>query len=296
MKVLVVGVNGFIGGTVESVLAPHHDVYGGERLKNGKARRFNIDLLDKETIRIALKKLQPEVVINCAGIVENSEKAMLNPVMTSNLLEEIVASELTLLKRVIILGSAAEYGIVQESDIPVDEEVPLNATSNYGLSKIKETSLALDYQKKYSLPLVVARIFNPIGTRMPKRLLIPNILEQLREVRDGKKLGVEISRLDAKRDYIGVTDVALAIGALIEDNLQELIYNIGSGQSTSNGELFEMILDNFKMSTKPKVVETSDISEPLFACQADIARINKETGWSPSTKLSDNIKEIVNEA
>lgn len=296
MKVLVLGSEGFIGKNVAEAFSQNHKVFRGSRNKENTGKNhLYIDLEKPEFIAEALSKVQPDVVVNCAGVVENSEKAKLNEIFTANLLQEIVDSK-QMIGRIIILGSAAEYGIVRPEDMPVDEDTPLNPASDYGEAKIRETTTALEYRRNHNLPIIIARIFNPIGFGMNQRQLIPSLVRQIREIRSGKKDTVEVSRLDAKRDYIDIRDVANAIVAIAEGNPKEQVYNIGSGKSTANSELIDMVLAEVKLEDRPKFTETNDQSEPLYAVQADVSRIKVEFGWDVKYSLQETIANIANDS
>ena len=293
MKVLVIGSNGFIGSQVVLALASKHEVYCAARGLTGDARDYSIDLEDPRSIKKVLINVKPEVIVNCAGVVDNSEKAQLNPIFTANLIDVILSSGIKL-KQLIISGSASEYGVVDAKNIPVSEDVPLYADSGYGLSKLNETKLALEARAKHTLPIVVARIFNPIGLGMHERLLIPRIIKQIQEIKQGSRDEIEISRLDTKRDYISVKDVALAISTIVGSNPKETVYNIGSGKSTTTRELIDFILRYINLPVKPKIVETLANAEPIVAECADISRIHKEFGWKPLNTVEATVKEIVN--
>ena len=289
MKVLLFGADGFIGNTVLGALRGEHEVVGAIRSDVPDEGYVLVDLLDRASISAAIKQVKPDIIISCAGVVENTEKADANPVFTGNILDEAKASGLVF-KRIVISGSAAEFGLVDPSNIPVNEDAPLNANAGYGLSKVREEQVALAAD---GLPVVVARIFNPIGSAMHPRFLIPKLISQLEEVKAGERDAVEVSRLDSKRDYIDVRDVASAIISIATGEPTERVYNVGSGVATSNGELIELILEELKLDTKPAFVETSESPEALVAIQADISRIKDEFGWSPAYDIKDTVKEIV---
>jgi len=101
--------------------------------------------------------------------------------------------------------------------------------------------------------------------------------------------------LDSRRDYIDARDFALAIQALVENQPKQDVYNIGSGKSTSNQELIDLLLKYSQLAKRPEIIEAMDRPEPKVAAKADINRIHSELGWSPSIPLEETIKDIVND-
>ncbi len=289
MNVLVTGADGFIGRGVTAALV-NHTVWRSTIGEPTSDLGCQIDLSDRGSVAKALERSRPDAIINCAGIVTNDDKAKLNVSFTDNLLEAVIKSRLPL-KRIIVIGSASEYGIVNH--LPVSEEAPLRPNTTYGRSKMEETSLALKLGREYGLPVIVARLFNLIGPGMHPRMLIPNIVTQIEQMRKRERDSLEVARLDAKRDYVHVADVATAFRVILEHEPSDTVYNIGSRRATSNAELVDLILDECKLLDKPKVIETAKDPGPTYASQADISRITSQLGWKPSHSLAESIREIV---
>ena len=292
MRVLVLGSDGFIGRNVALVLSYDHEVYTGTRRKDfTNSKQVHANLLEKAQLVDLFNELLPDAIINCAGIVDTSKDTSLNKTFTENILKAVTASKANP-QRIIIIGSAGEYGVVGSKNLPVDEETPLAADSGYGLSKRQETTFALEYAKQHNLPVVIARGFNPIGYGMGEKFLTSRIIGQINEIKYGSRREIEVSRLDACRDYIDIRDVARAIKVLVDNKPKFDVYNIGSGISTSNKELVEMLVKGSKMVKKPRIIETSPQLEPIFAIQADISRMYDEFGWKPIFSINDAVKEI----
>jgi len=292
MRILVFGSSGFIGKSVVAALAADHEVYRGDRTSDGNKNGLAVDLLDQASVLEVLNSVKPEVVINCAGTVENNEKALaINPVITLNIFQAIVLTKLPV-KKVIISGSAGEYGIV-DKDGSVDEKVPLMGTSFYARSKVLESSVALAFSRLSGIPVVVTRIFNPIGAGMHPRFLLPNLIKQGWEIKAETRTRVELSRLDAKRDYINVLDIAEAIKLIAENDCPNTVYNIGSGNPITNGQLMEGILEQLGVELgKVTLVETSEMPEPNYAVHADITRMNTDFGWKPEYDIATTINQV----
>jgi len=289
MKVLVIGAGGLIGRAVCAAAATRHEVIPSDRFESKQDRYHQVDLAQVSSIMTALDVSGAEAIINCAGIVDNTEKAMLNVTFTRNLLEACHAASGA--KRIVTTGSAAEYGVVD--GLPVSETAPIRPTSKYGEAKAEEVLTALRLAKAWHLSLTVARLFNPIGPNMNPRMLIPGIIRQIRDFKSGTLDHLEISRLDARRDYVDVRDASNAIIRLMERPVAHDIYNIGSGQATSNGELIDIVFAQSGLDRRPAIVQTLAEPEPTYAAQADTTRIKSDISWSPAYTLTESIKEVM---
>lgn len=293
MKILIFGATGFIGRNLCHLLEFDHEIFKtGQNIETNE-HSFNVDLEDQESIGVSLKKVCPDVIVSAAGVVANTDEATKNEVFTMNILEQVAKLGLRP-SHILICGSSAEYGLVDPEDLPVKETTALHPNSLYGKSKMQETARAAAWSIEHKIPVIVARIFNPIGVGMHPRFLIPALLSQITEVRNGDRDSIEVSRLDAVRDYIDISDLVRAMKVLIEGQPKESIYNIGSGVGTSNSELLDTILTNANLPSKPNIIETSSQPESTVACQADITRISNEFNWKPVKTIQETIKEIVN--
>lgn len=289
MKYLVIGASGFIG---RNIVLKLKETGINPIVADRNGTNEKVDLLDRNSLIALLDKYTPDIIINAAGIVENSDKAMLNVEFTKNLLEAVLSMDKKP-RRIIIIGSAAEYGEVDDSNTVISEEALLRPSSIYGTGKKMETELAMTYRKKYKLDIIVARVFNPIGPGMKDRFLITSILKQLKDHPDF----IEINRLDSARDYIDVGDVANAIIKLTDTNVssRNTIYNIGSGKSTSNKQLINTLLKEIRLPKRPQIIELMDKPEKKFAAKADISKIKIEFKWEPKISLKEATMEIINE-
>lgn len=292
MKILVFGSNGFIGRAVVGVLSEFHEVYRADRVSDGSKNSRAVDLLDQASVVAILEDLKPKVVVNCAGSVENSDKALaINPIITLNILQAIISTQISL-NKMIVCGSAGEYGIVQE-DVAVGEDTPLMGNSFYARSKIFESSIALAFVDSLDIPVIVTRIFNPIGAGMHPRFLLPKLIGQAQKIRAGENVEVEVSRLDAKRDYINVLDIAEAIKLIVENNCPHRVYNLGSGKATTNKQLMREVFKQQGVSAMDiNVKETSPSPEPNYASCADISRMEVDFGWRSKYGLAETISQI----
>ena len=290
MKVALFGASGFVGSAVYEALRNDHEVFRIGRSEAGEDNEFKVDLLANKAIETALTEINPDVIINAAGIVDTSQDTTLNEAFTRNILEATHASGVTP-KLVLLTGSAGVYGEVDS--LPVAEDAPLRASAGYGLAKLQEEKTAHELGAEYNQKVVVTRIFNPIGKGMAEKFFVVRVKKQIQEAEAGERDEIEISRKDSLRDYTAVEDVADAIRRIVEGNPAHDVYNIGSGIPTSNGELLQIMLKDSTVEDRIGVTETLSSPEPLVAGQADVTRIKEEFSWRPTKDLADVVKEIM---
>lgn len=297
MRVLVTGANGFIGRNVVAELSADHEVYKAMQVvTEDTPNSIAIELKSKESIRSALTKIRPDAIINCAGIVINTNDAHKNAEYTENIFREVIYLEKPYPK-VVVMGSASEYGVVEDARMPVGEDHPLNPVGDYAHSKVDEVRIAQAYAREHGIDVVVARIFNPIGPGMGDKFLLTSLLKQINDIKQGHGSEIALSRLDSRRDYVDVRDAARAIRLFVEKRVKnhQVIQNIGSGKSTTNRYLLEVLLSKVELSQKPTIIETRVDPEPTYAARADISRIKAEYDWEPSYNLNTTIEDIIHE-
>lgn len=134
----------------------------------------------------------------------------------------------------VIFGSSVEtYGT--EASGTITEDSPLNPLSPYGASKVACESVAQSFQLSFGVLTSTVRFTNLYGPwqlpdRIIPRLIAQSILGMAGEVDQGRV-----------RDYLFVGDVA---AALLKIDTQEIwggIFNISSGEGTSNYKIADLI-------------------------------------------------------
>lgn len=302
MKYLICGAGGFLGSSVSAQIdTTEHEIFYLDKIPLKDRDTLIVDLSKQDEVYDVLARIRPDYIFQCAGMVEKTEQAMLaNPLYTLNVLQALVHNRLDCIKKVIILGSAAEYGVLSDAGSAITEDAPLFGDDYYARSKILETSIALSFKKNHNLPIVVARLFTPIGpvetSRVsPGRLLIPNIFKQVEEVRQNKRTVIDaITRFEPVRDYIDVRDVATSLLILAHAPVNRHdVYNIGSGVATSNKQIVDALLEVASLDRNVTIIESRSVPEPLRAGQADISRMKDEYGWQPTYVLSESIHSIL---
>lgn len=267
---------------------------------------LNIRIDTAQIIQILLRE-KVDSVIHFAGYksvkesVDNPIKYFANNISsTAELLYILQSSNV---KKMIFSSSATVYG---DADcFPVLETTPRKRPINpYGESKYICEDILESTCELTDLSVVSLRYFNPIGAHPSGKIFenpkgVPeNLVPYIQRVISGEyeKLtifGNDYNTIDGTcvRDYIDVNDLAQAhINALNVCDNGYKVYNIGSGVGYS----VMQIIDEFKRQGVDISYVIGERREGDIArIYADISKAKKELNWTPSIKLEDTIKSII---
>jgi nucleoside-diphosphate-sugar epimerase len=147
--------------------------------------------------------------------------------------------------RVVILGSAAEYGNSNLSG-RISEGAAARPDSAYGRSKLEQSELARQLAIQWDLDVVRVRLFNTLGPRQGPHLVAGAMVLRMDEaVLDGAR-SLEIYDPESQRDYLDVRDVARLLWRVaqsIEADPRRPPIHICSGEGVSVACLAQTLVD-----------------------------------------------------
>ena len=237
--VLVTGASGALGRAVCARLRER-----GQRVLTtgrGAGNDIALDLAEPQGIAAALAHSQPDLILHLAASFDNdfAQAYGMNVEASRQLLDAVEQAGRAV--RVVLIGSAAEYGVVQPEENPVSEARVLKPVSVYGMSKAWQTQLAHLYAAR-GVDVTVARVFNLFGPGMSERLFIGRLQQQIDAVLAGRQQLIELGPLGAMRDYLSTMEAAeqlLAIAALAPAGT---VHNVASGEPVTMRALMERTL------------------------------------------------------
>lgn len=216
--VLVTGATSALGHAVISRLRRdgHHRVIATSR--HCDDAEGQLDVRDHVKFAATINRTEPDLVLHLAATFTGNfgEAYAINVEATRHLLNAVLQSGCR--TRVLLVGSAAEYGVVRPDENPIREDRALIPVSIYGLTKAWQTQLAGFYASR-RVDVVVARIFNLDGPGLSERLFVGRLQKQIEEVMAGRRSVIELGPLSAVRDYVSTdeaVDQLLAIAAYAE--------------------------------------------------------------------------------
>jgi GDP-4-dehydro-6-deoxy-D-mannose reductase len=308
LRALITGLNGFAGSHLADFLLAQEDVqiFGGvfgncENLVHleGRVRSIEGDLRDLTFAQALLADVKPDRIYHLAGQAF-PPLSWQDPWGT---IEVNLRAEVNLLNaaaqaksdaRILVIGSFEEYGRVDPQALPVSEDAALRPDSPYGVSKIGQDFLGLQYFLSYHLHVVRVRPSNHIGPRQSEQFVTSNFARQIAEIEAGTRAPVlYVGNLTAQRDFTDVHDMMRAYYLALERGVAGEVYNIGSGRAWSIRQVLDLMLRESRVAIRieedPARLRPSDT--PVMFC--DASKFRARTGWEPTIPLEQTLRDIL---
>jgi GDP-4-dehydro-6-deoxy-D-mannose reductase len=198
------------------------------------------DVTEAQQVREFLAEAAPAYILNLVGVLqaESLDHFMaINVGVSSNICESLLQVRAPL-EKVVLIGSAAEYG--SKVSNPVGENADARPINPYGLSKLYQTLLARYYFENYGLPIVVARTFNILGEGISPALSIGSFIHQISSLRDGGV--IKVGNISTSRDFLQVSEVSRRYWNLLHRGTPGEVYNVCSGVPRTIRSVLEEVI------------------------------------------------------
>jgi len=308
LRALVTGITGFAGSHLADYLLAHTEleVFGvdlrGFPQSVSRSDRLHLrqgDLCDSDFVLSSLEEAHPQYLFHLAaqafvplswkdpwGTLANNVRGQLN------LFQGIL--HLGLRSRILVGGSADEYGMVHPEELPIDEDTPLRPYNPYAVSKVVQDMLGYQYFASHGLHVVRVRPFNHIGPRQSAGFVTAAFAKQIAEAEVGRSPPViKVGNLEAKRDFTDVRDMVVAYYLALSKGEPGEVYNIGSGIARSIREVLDILLRESKIELTvqedPTRLRLSEV--PVVAC--DSRKFRERTGWEARIPLEESLRGIL---
>lgn len=292
-KILILGTGGFTGRHFASF-----------SIKQNLNKGFNFSGVDNKPVQIEgfkninknasdVKQLEeilieeaPEYIINLIGTFNTNEINIMlqsNAEISRNIFAIITQHKINV-KKILLIGSAAEYGV--PSSLPIKEDALLNPVNYYGLSKKIQTCFFQYYFHNHGIAANIARTFNIIGQGISPSLSVGSFIKQIQQANDEDT--IKVGNLTSKRDYLDINDVISAYWRILLEGEPGRIYNVCSGRSV----LMKDILDELIRTSRKKI--NIEVNRELLRA-ADVSDIYgdnsnlKNIGWAEEVDIFKNM-------
>lgn len=278
MKIAVSGSDGFVGRQVCKLLMSE----GHEVIPLDMAQGFDLSEPNAfESVPVIDCFIHLANLVYVPGSYENPALYYrVNYMTTLNALEVCRSNH----ARMVYISSYI-YGVPKY--LPVDEQHPITPFNPYAQTKVICEKLCEGYHRDFGVQISILRPFNLYGVGQKGRLLIPEIISQLKE---GKE-EIRLKDGSPKRDYINVVDLAKAIYCCATIDEDFGVYNVCSGSSFSVKEVTEIINKYLKRKVHFVFTESdrpNEVNETLGSCN----RL-ESIGWKSTISFEDGIVEVL---
>jgi GDP-4-dehydro-6-deoxy-D-mannose reductase len=242
-----------------------------------------------------IEMAEPDIIFHMAGgrVGPPVQLARLNVGVAIALMHAIRGVQLRPL--LVCCGSAAEYGKAITDGVPVCESATCAPASSYGATKLTQTNAALAFAEETGTPVLVTRIFNPIGPGMPAYLALGDFARQIAII-PGSHGVLRTGNIDVCRDFIDVKHVVAALITLAENPEARGIVNICSGRATALRKLANMLIDasakNITIATLPARQRRPEV--PVVVGSTE--RLAKLGAAPPPANLEETVARVWQDA
>ncbi len=132
-------------------------------------------------------------------------------------------------RAIVVVGSAEQYGAVDDDVLPIRETVPQHPLSPYAESKVAAEELARRAHAELGVPTILVRAFNHTGPGQSPRFLVPTLASRIVAAEATGLDELVVGNLDPVRDVSDVRDVVRAYRLLARDGVPGEAYNVCSG-------------------------------------------------------------------
>jgi GDP-4-dehydro-6-deoxy-D-mannose reductase len=311
MRILITGINGFVGGYLLERLARDDGYRISGISRSGVWRKslahlsplaelHAVDLLDRNTLTEVLRTNRPDRIYHLAGFAsagksfKNSELCWAeNLSATRNLLDAV--ADVSRESRVLMVSTGLVYGDAKGPDDAFDESRPLRPASPYAESKAAADRLAEDAANDRGLHVVRVRPFNHIGPRQSADYAVGNFARQVAAIVQGKSEPIiETGDLSARRDLTDVRDVVEAYVLALERGPSGEVYNVGRGIAYGMDEILHWFIDRAGVAVEVHSRTDAFRKGDTAVTRCDAGKIRRELGWQPRYDLGQTVNDILN--
>lgn len=302
MRTLITGARGFIGSAIaRSALNAGHSVAVMVRpgATPGRLRDMSSDVtwiysnlaaLASSRTRAAFASFAPDVVVHAgwegvSGAERNAPWQVTRNVPAAlDLLTRSAESGAT---HFIGLGSQAEYGPCSGR---ITEDQPLSPTTLYGVAKVSASVATRNAAQSRGLTHSWLRVFSTYGAGGDANWVLPMAASAI-----ARGLAPRLTPCEQRWEFLHVTDAANAVIAVAEHNAAGT-FNLGSGDARTLRDVINALRDRIDPAMVPLFGEVAYRPDQVMHLEADIARLQTATNWSPKISLAAGLEELAREA
>ncbi len=294
VKIYIAGHRGMVGSSVLNVFRE----YGYSNIVTRTSSE--LDLRKQDDVLDFMNEEQPDAVILAAarvgGILANDQypyRFLYDNLAIQN--NVINAAHQNDVEKLIFLGSSCIYP--KHASQPLKEDYlltgPLEATNQwYAIAKIAGIKLCEALRKQYNRNYVSLMPTNLYGPRdnfdLETSHVAPAMIRKFHEAKEDGNSPVTLWGTGSpKREFLHVLDMAQAVLFAFENDFQESLYNVGTGEDLSIKNLATLIQKI--VGHKGDIIWDDSKPDGTPRKLLDVSKIHAE-GWHHSIELEEGLR------
>ena len=293
-KILILGSNGMVGKSVVNSFE------NSTRFQVIKSNRDDTDLFNFEETNKLISETNPDILVNAAakvgGIVANNQQRteflIENLKININILESCIPFNNI---KIINLGSSCIYPLNAKN--PISETEFMNGkleptNSPYAMAKLTSIELGDAMNKQYGhevINLMPTNLYGPNDNFSEvDSHVIPGLMFRMEKAKKENNPTFSIwGSGEPLREFLHVDDLSHAIKFIVENEINDNLINIGSGDEVSIKSIAETIkkVSDYKGNLSFDTTKPDGNPRKLL----DSSKILK-LGWKPEISLNDGLK------
>jgi GDPmannose 4,6-dehydratase len=308
-RALITGITGQDGSYLaELLLSKGYEVHG--MVRRASTEKFDRiehlrdritlhqgDLLDHRSLVDALRASKPDEVYNLAAMsfvavswIQPTLTAEFTGVGVTRLLEAV--REVCPETRFYQASSSEMFGRVRET--PQNEQTPFYPRSPYGVAKAYGHHITVNYRESYDLFACSGILFNHESERRGLEFVTRKITWHAAAIKLGKRDGLQLGNLDAKRDWGYAKDYVEAMWLMLQQERAD-DYVIATGVSHTVRQCVEIAFDQVGLPWEELVTIDDSLKRPaeVDLLVGDYSKAEQRLGWRPKTGFEALIRLMV---
>lgn len=293
-KIYIAGHKGMVGSAIWRAL----ESKGYTNLIGQTSKE--LDLRNQQHVQAFFQSEKPDVVIDAAarvgGILANNNFPytflMENMLIQNNLIQTALDTDV---KKFVFLGSSCIYPKLAPQ--PLQEECLLTSSLEptnewYAIAKISGVKACESIRKQFNKDFVSLMPTNLYGSNdnfdLQTSHVLPAMIRKFHEAKMNNNQSVTLwGSGTPMREFLHVDDMAAAVVFALENQLDEHLYNVGTGTDLTIKELAELIQKT--VGHQGEIIWDSSKPDGTPRKLMDVSKM-KNIGWSATISLEEGIK------
>ena len=186
----------------------------------------------------------------------------------------------------ISINFISSWFVYGDCDLPAREDSICNPKGFYSITKKCAEDLLIDFCRTYKVKYRILRMPNVVGgfdpKASPKKNAIHYLIDELKNNNDITLY----NNGEIIKDIMHVDDVCRGINRVINEGEFNTIYNIGSGQKTTLGDIIRTA--KHFLNSESKILTKNAVTQDMFLDSSKLRRL----GFQPQISQTEIIREL----